>query len=71
MRYLIGATCIAVIAFIGYFFWQSKQVERQQFAAACDAMVINGPPDETPSDKRLATKRLEDCVNFIQTGRLP
>lgn len=71
MRLLVGVTCVAVIAFIGYFFWEAKQAERQQFAAACEAMARNGAPDETPSDKRLASKRLQDCVNFIETGQLP
>ncbi|MBC8719312.1 hypothetical protein [Ochrobactrum sp. Marseille-Q0166] len=71
MKLLIGAACIAIIAFVGYYFWNGQKVERQQFAANCHSIAQNGPPDETPSDKRLASKRIQDCVDFLKTGKLP
>ncbi|WP_374833893.1 hypothetical protein [Paenochrobactrum pullorum] len=70
MRFLIGAACVAVIAFVGYYFWDSKNA-RQEYAASCNSMIQNGAPNETASDKRLAKKRLQDCINFIETGKLP
>jgi predicted negative regulator of RcsB-dependent stress response len=53
MRFLIGAACVAVIAFVGYFFWgeynKSQAIERAMQAAQqakteqrdneCDARV--------------------------------
>ncbi len=71
MKALIGAALIAAIALIGYFYWKNNSDERKEFASSCDYIVKNGVPNETPSDKRLAKKRLQDCINFIDTGKLP
>lgn len=71
MRVLISVACVAVIAFVGYYFVNSASSERKQFAASCSKIVKHGPPNETASDKRLAPKRLSDCIQFIETGKLP
>lgn len=53
MKVLIGLACVAVIAFVGYYFWgEWQKVEASRTAASCDA-VAEGQRPEGMTDAQL------------------
>lgn len=86
MRLLIAAACVAVIAFVGYFFWgeyiDAQARERtaeanalRDFKDGCDRIIINDPKYDAAyaaslSRKELATKQ-DECIFFDKSGKLP
>lgn len=79
MKLLVGAACVAVIAFVGYFFWgeyaSSQAVNRQAFKASCDQLLTEGATRDvstlTDTEKVRIRKQIADCIAFIRDGRLP
>lgn len=79
MKILIGAACIAVIALaiyvIGGDYMASRASGKQTFSANCDALleeVKDIDPNKLSSGERLKYKqRLDDCANYLRTGKLP
>ena len=76
MKVLVAAACVALIAFVGYFFWSEwRKAEdtrlNQEFVVARSACVINleeyrriltvsRPEDSTRSPARA---KVEDCMS--------
>lgn len=81
MRLLVGATCVAVIAFIGYFFWGEYQARQKQKLAEiraenlmCNEMLADFKGGKSSHDWRvihivrcLENKHLTE-PDFIQNG---
>lgn len=71
MRTLIGAACIAVIAFVGYYFWgewsrtQAESVEQAAFEDECYrtlGIVIDNPFAKGVADS------FDECNTRLQEG---
>lgn len=86
MKLLIGATCVAVIAFVGYFFWNeyadaqaraenAQALERTAFEDNCAKLVVNDPKYDAAMIGRLTPEELDgkqtDCIAYFETGKLP
>ena len=86
MKALVGATCIAVIAFVGYFFWgeYAKETAREKAAVArsvtafsdnCFRLVESSPKYDKKFAMSLSpTDRkalLQECVDAFQKNKLP
>jgi len=86
MRILIGAVCIAVLTYVGYFFWgeyQQSQAraqyaiakERQTYEDSCWRIISTSPKYDKEYSKTLSSdetiSRLKKCSVFFETGKLP
>lgn len=86
MKLLIGATCVAVIAFVGYFFWNeyadaqaraknAQALERTSFENNCWRITSsNKKYDKAYADSMSSNERvdrLKECITYFDTGKLP
>lgn len=79
MKLLVGAACVAIIAFVGYYFWKeyraNEAFDRYAFSAKCDKLIEEGKRLDisTISDAEKVRKRrsINECIQFLQTGKLP
>lgn len=86
MRLLIGATCVAVMAFVGYFFWNeyadaqaraknAQAQERTSFEDNCAKLIANDPKYDAALISRLTPEELDakqtECITYFETGKLP
>ena len=70
MKILIGAACIAVIAFVGYYFWgeyRQHEIENQAsklaaFDQICDSIVTSGASG-------LSDAQLNACLDYAMSGK--
>lgn len=86
MRFLVGAACLAVIAYIGYFFW--NEYRQQQDAAEharlkvfvdfqhnCNRLISTHPEYDKAFEDTLSSdesyKRVKQCSEYYETGKLP
>ena len=86
MKALVGATCIAVIAFVGYFFWgeySRSQARAQNYQAKVDRFIDEYCERISRFSARYdknytqslghdeVMKRYKQCNDFRLTGKLP
>lgn len=79
MKLLIGAACIAIIALavylIGGDMLKSRAQNRQEFAASCDLLLLDGqtldPANMSESEKSRRVRKISQCLDFLKTGKLP
>ena len=86
MKLLIGAACIAIIAFVGYYFWNEyKDTQARAIAAQaqalelfqndCSRLISNDPKYDAAFVSSLSPSDLDkkqiDCINYSKTGKLP
>lgn len=86
MRILIGAACIAVLTYVGYFFWgeyQQSQARAQYTQARIEKFVedycerVSRYSEKYDKDYTASLgydevmKRAKQCSDFKLTGKLP
>lgn len=86
MKLLIGATCAAVIAFVGYFFWneyadaqaraRNAQAQGQQaFENGCWRITTTSQKYDKAYADSLSNDerihRLKKCITYFETGKMP
>ncbi|ANG97763.1 hypothetical protein A8A54_15505 [Brucella pseudogrignonensis] len=86
MRLLIGATCVAVMAFVGYFFWneyadaQARAKNAQEelvrdFDTNCRRISLWFPQyDDAYAQsfsKNERQDRVKECITYFETGKRP
>lgn len=79
MKVLVGLACVAVVAFVGYFFWGEWQDSQRREIAAHNAFYAKcveqskTVPDEralmlmSDAEKRERTALSAQCLEFIET----
>lgn len=78
MKVLVGAACIAVIAFVGYYFWNEYRAaemhKRQAYAASCARIVTTNEKYDEKYASSMSNEeriyRLRQCVDFYETGKM-
>jgi len=79
MKALVGAACIAIIAFVGYYFWNeyrtAEMLKRQAFATDCGKITSNSPTFDEAYTKAIPqpehVNRLRKCLDFYESGKMP
>lgn len=79
MKALVGAACIAIIAFVGYYFWNeyrsAEAMRRQAFANGCAKITSINPKFDEAYTKSLPqaelVNRLRKCLDFFESGKMP
>ena len=78
MKVLVGAACIAVIAFVGFYFWNeyraAEMLKRQAFANDCGKITSNSPTFDEAYTKAIPqaehVNRLRKCLDFYESGKM-
>lgn len=72
MKVLIGAACVAIIAFVGYFFWGEYQsrLELQAREAAAQKLMCNQMVSELKSDTPSPEWKIAHVVSCLNNGHL-
>lgn len=72
MRLLVGLACVAVIAFVGYFFWGEWQRSQDAEAASRLAAFIETCAEIEQSGEvadTLEPGTVERCIDYVMSGR--
>lgn len=70
MRFLIGATCVAVIAFVGYFFWGEYEKSRSLARLEHETKQAKIRLDYEKSCWRIMDNHAQYDKNYIKTLKL-